>query len=355
MIPSAVVIPQPEERRPRNGSASSTLKRKLSHPLDHDRKRPRIDNSADTDSLNYDEVKHSPPSSKSTQSQTQPRSATATGSTTATTTTSRRSSTIDTGTGAAVEEKKRSRRLFGGLLGVVSGSTARSNPAHKKRDEIEARARERLKKENEEAEADRRRRRTEIEASREREQRRWDEEGREVRWRNMRRMARFLRTRCEPMLYYRPWEFRVEEEEVVERQKREVEEVIRREGGLAEGVGEAAQTGLDAQPGQDGPGRKNRDQEDLQEGVKVEEQTLQPTSGPEQAQANGHSQDQGDDEKQEIEQQPPTDNDAVVTQGSVPDIKAEQSAPTNGPEDNPGDEDHHDGELVEGQEDDVIY
>jgi len=343
MIPSAVVIPQPEEPGPRNGSASPTLKRKLSHPLDHDRKRPRIDNSADTDCLDYDEVKHSPSLKQSTQSRTQPRSATTT-----TSSTPRRSSTLDTGTGAAVEEKKRSRRLFGGLLGVVSGSTARSNPAHRKRDEIEARARERLKKENEEAQAERRRRRTEVEASREREQRRWNEEGREVRWRNMRSMAGFLRTTCEPRLYYRPWEFRPEEEEVIEGQKREVEEVIRREGGLAEGFGEAVHTVLDAQTDQDERSKENGED-------KAEDQALEPSPGPEPAHANGHLQEKGDDEKQDNEQQSRTDNDAVGTQDSRPDSKAEPSAATNGPEDNPRDEDHHDGELVEGQEDDVIY
>lgn len=341
MIPSAVVIPQPEEPRLRNGSASPSLKRKLSLSFDHDRKRVRVDTTADTDRLNYDEVKHSPPSEKSIQSQVQPRSATTTRSTTATSPTPRRSSTLDTSSGAAVEEKKRSRRLFGGLLGVVSGSTARSNPAHKKRDEIEARARERLKKENDEVETERRRRKTEIEAGRLQEQRRWDDEGRALRWRNMRSMAGFLRTKCEPRLYYRPWEFRPEEEEVIERQKMEVEEVIRGEGGLAEGVVEAVLTG------QDELSRENGEE-------KAEDQALEP-SPSEQAHANGHVRKKEDDEKQNNEQQSRIDSDAATRQDSRPDSKAEQLPLTHGPEDNPRDEDHHDGELVEGQEDDVIY
>jgi len=340
MIPSAVVIPQPEEPRPRNGSASPPpdLKRKLSHSFDHDRKRPRIDTTTNTDSLNYDEAKHSPPAPVPTRDQTRSR--------TATSPTTRRSSTLDTGT--AVEEKKRSRRLFGGLLGVVSGATARSNPAHKKRDEIEARARERLKKETKEQESERRRRRSEIEARREREQRRWDREGKELRWRNMRCTAGFLRTRAEPSIYYKPWELTPDEEKAVERQKKEVEEVIRREGGLAEDVSQGGQTV------QAGSSRENGDQDGRQDET-AKDNVLQPSPAPRQAHANGQLQDEGHDEKQDIEQPPPTDNGAVDMQDAKLDGNADQSASTSGPEDVVRDDDHHDGELVEGQEDDVIY
>lgn len=326
MIPSAVIIPQPEEPRPRNGSASPPrdLKRKLSHSFDYDRKRPRIDTTTNTDSLNYDEAKHSPPAPVPPRDH--PRSRTATSPTT------RRASTLDTGT--AVEEKKRSRRLFGGLLGVVSGSTVRANPAHKKRDEIEARARERLKRETEEQESERSRRRSEIDARREREQRRWNREGKELRWRNMRCMAGFLRTRAEPSIYYKPWELRPDEQKAVERQKKEVEEVIRREAGSS---------------------RENGGQEHRQEDETAEDNVLQPSPAPRQAHVNGHLHGQGHDEKQDSEQPPPTDNGAMDMQDAKLDGKPDQPATVNGSEDVARDDDHHDGELVEGQEDDVIY
>lgn len=50
-----------------------------------------------------------------------------------------------------------------------------------------------------------------------------------IRHANMRAMAGFLRTETEPLLYYKPWEMRAQEEETVKRQRDEVEETISRE------------------------------------------------------------------------------------------------------------------------------
>lgn len=185
MISSAVVIPEKDlEFRPDENS-SPTLKRKLSQSHNDERKRPRVD----VDTLDYDDA----PKSASREVQKESRS------TSTTSPIARRSSALASNT---VDEKKRNKRLFGSLLGTLSQTTSRSNPAHKKRDEIEARQRERLKKENEEQEAERKRRRDELSQHRRRQQIVWEEEGIRLRHENMRAMAGFLRTKAEPVLYY---------------------------------------------------------------------------------------------------------------------------------------------------------
>ncbi|KAK5946352.1 hypothetical protein PMZ80_000494 [Knufia obscura] len=344
MIPSAVVVPNSEQPRPQNGSASPTLKRKLSHPTDHDRKRPRVD--TNTDSLNYDdESKTSPPPQPAP---SQPRSATTNGS--ATSPNHRRSSAL----GTATEEKKRNQRLFGGLLGVVSGSTPRSSPAHRKRDEIEARARERQKKENEEQEAERQRRREELVARRKKQQKVWDEESVRVRHRNMRDMAGFLRTRSQPVLYYRPWELRAEEEVIVERQKREVEEQIRRELGT-----DAPEEDLVKLDGDEAHRQNGDKQELLEEGMPEDEVgNHEPAHKEETGDSDGagHQEEKQElPEHQEENEEKPKDDDTLGSPDSKVDANAGAPAFTNGVVDNTKEDDHHDGELVEGQEDDVIY
>lgn len=61
------------------------------------------------------------------------------------------------------------------------------------------------------------------------EQRLWEEQGRRLKHANMRAMANFLQTNAHPPLYYRPWELRADEEELIERQKNEVETQIAEE------------------------------------------------------------------------------------------------------------------------------
>jgi len=332
MISSAVVIPDPEESRLRNGDASPTLKRKISLSLDHDRKRPRID--TNIDSLDYDEAKpRSPPQLSSAKSQ--PKSASVT--TSATSPNQRRSSAI----GSAVDEKKRNQRLFGGLLGVVSGSTARSNPAHKKRDEIEARARERLKRENEEQEEARSRRKAEIEQRRRNQQKAWDEESMRIRHRNMRDMAVFLRTKSKPLLYYKPWELRPEEEETIERQKREAEEQIRKELGQDEPEDRVA--------GSDRHSTSHHGEESLVTETKLVDVSADPEPDVNEGPGNGTS------PVEQQEGQPPDDDHPSTAQASSDDLKPDESPITSGNADTHKEDDHHDGELVEGQEDDVIY
>jgi pinin/SDK/memA/ protein conserved region len=74
----------------------------------------------------------------------------------------------------SVEEKKRGQRLFGGLLGTLSQTSAK--PAHRKRDEIEKRQQEKIRQKDEELAEEKRRKREQIESIRREDQKVWDEQ-----------------------------------------------------------------------------------------------------------------------------------------------------------------------------------
>ena len=334
MIPSAFIVPERDEAGLGSNIVSRTLKRKISQPHSHDHKRPRVDTTADINSLNYDEAKESPPLS-SPRNPSGP--VTKNGLGTTSTVNAGRASKLNSTT--ANEEKKRSRRLFGGLLGVVSGATPRSHQSHKKRDEIEARARERLKRENEEAEAERARLRTEIEERRQREQALWDKDGRNIRWRNMRATSGFLRTKTEPQLYWKPWEFRPEDKERVEVHKKEIEDQIQREGGPAREMDP-----VDAQEEDSSTGEAVAE-EDIADALVHKSQPDSENTQP----------DEDEHPEQGAEQQCSYKDDLPNTQDANPEDGIDQPTPTNDFQENHKDEEPHDGELVEGQEDDVIY
>ncbi|KAK5103793.1 hypothetical protein LTS08_003213 [Lithohypha guttulata] len=324
MISSAVVIPERDlDFRPDENS-SPTLKRKLSQSHNDERKRPRVD----VDTLDYDDA----PKSASREVQKESKS------TSTTSPIARRSSALASNT---VDEKKRNKRLFGSLLGTLSQTTARSNPAHKKRDEIEARQRERLKKENEDQEAERKRRRDELSQHRRRQQKVWEEEGIRLRHENMRAMAGFLRTKAEPVLYYLPWELRDEEEELLKTQREQVERQIRQELGT----------------------EKNEEQSIL---VSMEqdneEDQVEPSTMPNDVDKKENEEDPepGLDSRDAIQKQngdiPIPDNpDSRRSTETLVNKSIEEPNERKHIEQDTKEDDHNGEELVEGQEDDVIY
>lgn len=344
MISSAVVIPEP----PRDQSPPPTysLKRKLSHSPSLDSKRPRVQ----VDELNYDEPQPQalPPPSEPAQS----RSSVRRDSTSAISPPRRKSSGL-TGVNAT-EEKKRNKRLFGGLLGTLSQTTTK--PAHKKRDEIEARQRERIRQQTEEEEERRLQRKRELDRQRRDQQRAWDEEAMRQRHRNMRDMAGFLRTKTEPRLYYKPWELRPEEEENIEVQKEDAERLVRRELGQDDEE-------MDDQP-VPSTEREDEERQHLSDELDKEQQRQKQKSDHEMEKelANGaghksdtemgdqHLPDSNIDQDQNRDQDEPQKNEqpAEPEAGPAPEVQLIQ-------EDVQKEEDHHDEELVEGQEDDVIY
>lgn len=325
MLSSAVVIPEPPRQRT---PPSHAPKRKLSQSPSSGSKRPRVL----IEELQYDE----PQEQRKSPSQ-------ARGKDDATSQPSdswrnagnvsppRRKSTAVPGSNTA-EEKKRNKRLFGSLLGTLSQTAVK--PAHKKRDEIEARQRERIRQQNEEEEEKRRRRKREMDERRRDQQKAWDEEATRQRHQNMRDMAGFLKTKAQPMLYYRPWELWPEEEETIERQKAEVERQIRLELGEDDRMDVSPERRLqsedsDGQPQQqvaDRPSNEEHDgstkshEEEKDESASGDDHKARGTSSTE------NSEDRNGHESTHLEDVQPMRH-----------------------------EDHHGEELVEGQEDDVIY
>jgi pinin/SDK/memA/ protein conserved region len=307
MISSAVVIP--EQPSVQEEPASPSLKRRQSSQSTEANKRPRLD------STNGSANHGSPPPSAAMSPP-------------------RRKSSLLSGT----EEKKRGQRLFGALLGTLSQTS--SKPAHYRRDEIEKRQQERLRRDNEEREEERKRKKEELDRSRRKEQKLWDRETTQIRHRNMRAMANFLRTKTEPRLYYKPWELRPEEEEQIKKQVEEVEGAIRKE--QSDDSGQTTDV-VDA----------NAPKQDIKEepSTTSEDASMQNGDGPREDAVKKEPEDADvEDEgtkangEGELSDENPT---------SAPEVAAK--SPAEDKEDKSKDDDHRGEELVEGHEDDVIY
>lgn len=163
---------------------------------------------------------------------------------------------------ALEEERRRNKRLFGGLLSTLqrptnnrpsrlntqrsgakpdinSPSSARTTPssAHPPNDatvlqaraDIDRKQQEKLAKQAEEADELERQRAATLLEKRIRQQQAWDREGQRLRWRNERAEASFLRTESGPSLFYRPYKLLPEQEDRIERQIDDVEERVDRE------------------------------------------------------------------------------------------------------------------------------
>ncbi|KAH8176117.1 pinin/SDK/memA/ protein conserved region domain-containing protein [Sarocladium implicatum] len=126
------------------------------------------------------------------------------------------------------DEKKRNKRLFGGLLSTLSQS-ASNNPAQKRRLEIERRQQERLQKQKDEDERLRRERGGRRETGRNRDGVSWEEEKMQNRHRRMLGQARFLKTKARPTVYYLPAKPTAQHDERIEEQIRSTQRLIERE------------------------------------------------------------------------------------------------------------------------------
>ncbi|KAK0738403.1 pinin/SDK/memA/ protein conserved region-domain-containing protein [Schizothecium vesticola] len=125
------------------------------------------------------------------------------------------------------EEKKRGQRLFGGLLSTLSQTT--SNSQQKRRLEIERRQQERARQQRAEDQRRRVEKLRKLDHARRLEQVEFDEQLMRTRHANMLVLARSLRTKSVPRLYYRPWELTKAEERIVDDQVRAAKETIDRE------------------------------------------------------------------------------------------------------------------------------
>ncbi|KAH7329113.1 pinin/SDK/memA/ protein conserved region-domain-containing protein [Stachybotrys elegans] len=120
---------------------------------------------------------------------------------------------------AAQEEKKRTKRLFGGLLNTLSQTS--SNPQHKRRQEIERRQQERLQKQKVEDDEKRAHDLSRLRSIRMAEQIVFEEEVMKQRQAKRLDLARFLRTRAEPHLYYLPWKLTRDQKDTIDDQIRD--------------------------------------------------------------------------------------------------------------------------------------
>ncbi|KAK0661158.1 pinin/SDK/memA/ protein conserved region-domain-containing protein [Cercophora samala] len=127
------------------------------------------------------------------------------------------------------EERKRGQRLFGGILGTLSGQTRESSNLHKRRLDIEKRQHERAQKQEVEDEKHRRGRVERTRRERLIDQIEVDEKSMHARHEDMMEKARSLMTRGYPRILYRPWELTREQERTVRDQVRDAEDRIDRE------------------------------------------------------------------------------------------------------------------------------
>lgn len=126
------------------------------------------------------------------------------------------------------EEKKRNKRLFGGLISTLSQSSA-SNPTQKRRLEIERRQQDRMQQQREEDEQARKERGDKRRAERIRDGIGWEEEVMRNRHKRMLACARFLKTKARPAVYYLPSKRSVDQDDTIEDQIRRTTQSIQRE------------------------------------------------------------------------------------------------------------------------------
>ncbi|RYC64763.1 hypothetical protein CHU98_g1456 [Xylaria longipes] len=140
-------------------------------------------------------------------------------------------STVEPGTDrremARQEEKKRGRRLLGGLMNTLNQASAGSQ--HRKRQDIERR--QQAKSTQQRAEEDRLRtqRLSKLEAVRKVEQLKFDEQVMKTKHADMLAKAQFLQTEAKPKIFYRPYELTRSQKDRIRDQVQQVENSIKKE------------------------------------------------------------------------------------------------------------------------------
>ncbi|KAL2851599.1 pinin/SDK/memA/ protein conserved region-domain-containing protein [Aspergillus pseudoustus] len=125
------------------------------------------------------------------------------------------------------EERKRGQRLFGSLLGTLSQSS--NSAAQRRRADIERKQQDKLKLQDEEYGELKKKRLEERLVVRRKEQRLYEKELMDTRHSNLLATAHFLKTKTEPVLFYKPWQLCSGDETIIRDQIREAEATIARE------------------------------------------------------------------------------------------------------------------------------
>ncbi|KAF5615547.1 peroxin 26 [Fusarium sp. NRRL 52700] len=134
---------------------------------------------------------------------------------------------VDRRKNATQEEKRRGKRLFGGLLSTLSQTSG--SVQQKRRLEIERRQQDRLQKQNIEEDRLREEKRLRLTEIRRGEQLTFDEEVMHNKHTKMLAMASYLRTKSRPHIYYLPWKLTAEQEDTIDDQIRQTKATIERE------------------------------------------------------------------------------------------------------------------------------
>ncbi|KAI1757833.1 hypothetical protein F4782DRAFT_146973 [Xylaria castorea] len=127
---------------------------------------------------------------------------------------------------ARQEEKKRGRRLLGGLMNTLNQASAGSQ--HRKRQDIERR--QQAKSTQQRAEEDRLRtqRLSKLEAVRKVEQLKFDEQVMQTKHTDMLAKAQFLQTEAKPKIFYRPYELTRSQKDRIQDQIEQAENSIKK-------------------------------------------------------------------------------------------------------------------------------
>ncbi|KAK6348200.1 hypothetical protein TWF718_006010 [Orbilia javanica] len=115
--------------------------------------------------------------------------------------------------GSGQDEKSRSQRLFGSILGNLGRVS--QDTRTRKRLEVEAKMQEKMRVQQEEDKADLKRNK-EV---KEEERKAFANHAAKVRRENETHMANFLATKSKPKIYYRPWKLLRSQELIIEKQK----------------------------------------------------------------------------------------------------------------------------------------
>ncbi|KAJ5983111.1 hypothetical protein N7481_005210 [Penicillium waksmanii] len=230
--------------------------------------------------------------------------------------------------GRKEDERKRGQRLFGGLLGTLSQSS--TSAAQKRRADIEKRQQDKLKNQAEEFDGRQSRRKERREAIRKKEMPFYEREAMQTRHSNMIAAAHFLKTRAEPVLFYKPWQLRARDETTLADQIKEAEATVSREVADFE-----ARYPPEAFVYQPEPELQNEQPAEQQE---QQQQKQQPSNAEQQENAESIAKDPTPVEHEDITKETPENMvDAQITHSN--------SDPT----------DDDGGEVVEDNEDTVIY
>ncbi|KAJ5783070.1 hypothetical protein N7457_004844 [Penicillium paradoxum] len=202
MLASAVAVPSQDTD---SQSPEVTAKRRKSSITEYDAKRRRLSSQGNISPQSQRRRPSSPPSV--TKDSTEPRPA-----------------RLRAG---REEDRQRGQRLFGALLGTLSQKS--SSAAQRRRADIEKKQQEKLKSQDAEYGELKKRRKEQREEIRRREKPLYEREAMQTRHSNMLAMAHFFKTRAEPALYYKPWQPRPGDDSVIEQQIEEAKATIARE------------------------------------------------------------------------------------------------------------------------------